>query len=691
MSTRQKHFAFNLLDLVDQLRDLGGAERRRRIENLSLTDTQRAQLEKCLSALPRAEGFLEDPPTLVRNAWSQTRPTPRPMLGSVNEPFGEYRLIEHLASGTFGEVWVAAHRSLDTPGTVPTCLKLLYPDRSDLEDVLREARTMASIRHENVVSVRRADRADVGGQEIAFIEMELVGEAGEGGRFEPAKSLAAGVEDGTPRFTCKETVRIVADVCRGVHAAHVRGTLHRDLKPANILLEMKSRRAKVTDFGIASHFVAEGVVVGPSKGLGTPAYMAPEQARGQATQASDIYAMGAVLYFLLAGHAPYGGTAGNSSSADWQKILDQLRRGEPPAPLPVGKRRLPGPVVAIVRRAMAVDSAARYASAAAMADDLDAFCAGRPTAAARPGAAGRLRLWTRRNPTVALLLLAMLVGAVVGPAVYIRDTRREQRRTESQRAIAVENEKLAIAQRQRAERQVAEGLVLQADALSLAARWLEARSLYREGAAALASMGLATFSADTGAWAVERGTCLPLTEWRSPEWPALATAFSPDCLLFASGGGDKILRLWDPMTGRLVHELPGTGGSIDAIAFSPDGSTVAFGGADGALRLWRINSTEPARVIGTSKKRIRSVAFSPDGRVVACGGDDHFLRTWDLPTGESRLTLAFKRPVTSICFFPDGQRLAITAENLSVVELRSSTVTHSMPTLGSLAALSRDG
>src|SRR5258706_11009444 len=298
-----------------------------------------------------------------------------------DERIGKYRLIRCLGGGTFGSVWAAVHESMDAPGIVPTCLKLLHAEGGDILAAQNEARAMASIRHDNVVWVKEAGLIPLeDGQEVCYIEMELVGAARDAD-FEAGRALSeVAWHDGKPRLKPRQLAQIMIGICDGVHAAHIRNRIHRDLKPQNIIVQPWAYKPKVTDFGISMALIGANATWLGSRGLGTPAYVAPEQAKdgGESTHLSDVYGLGAILYFLLSGGPPYPRKPSESTAEAQRRILDELRSGVRPKPPLALKHSVPRALVRICNKAMAWGPAARYQSAAQMADDLRAWPEGRP-------------------------------------------------------------------------------------------------------------------------------------------------------------------------------------------------------------------------------------------------------------------------------------------------------------------------
>ncbi len=346
---------------------------------------------------------------------------------------GRYRLERKLGEGATAAVWQA----WDTHLRAYTALKLLHAEhvRGDgaLKVVLHEARAASSIISDHVVRIKTAGRLQDG---PPFIEMELCAE------YEPTDDGAEALTIGSSLSevvlpSVADKVRVVAEAARGVEAAHRIGVLHRDLKPGNILLTPVSRRAKVTDFGLAADQVYPPPTpeTGPARTVtvtttgirgaivGTPAYMPPEQARGEPpTRTTDVYALGATLYALLAGDHPY--LPRDDAKIPALDVLDQVRKG-PPDPLRQ-RARVPSRLVRIIERAMARSPRRRYPTAAALAADLEAWLAGHATKVDGRAPLLRTALFLGRHRAAAItvgLLLLVLVG--FGTAVGFLELRRQ--------------------------------------------------------------------------------------------------------------------------------------------------------------------------------------------------------------------------------------------------------------------------
>jgi serine/threonine-protein kinase len=284
----------------------------------------------------------------------------------------------------------------------PVALKMILDGRfASGHDLLRfenEAEAAAALDHPNIVPVWEAGRHD----RLPYFTMPLLG----GGSLAEAQPGLAG----DPR----RVARLVAEVAGAVHHAHRRGVLHRDLKPANILLDDQGR-PHVTDFGLAKRVRDGRRLTETGAVMGSPGYMAPEQASGDpaaVTTASDVYGLGAVLYALLTGRAPFeGGSA--------QEAIARLRE-QPPEPPSRANRAVPRPLELICLKCLEKDPARRYPTAEGLADDLRRFLAGEPVAARPVPAAVKAWLWARRRPSQAALaagFVAAVLAGVAGAAV----------------------------------------------------------------------------------------------------------------------------------------------------------------------------------------------------------------------------------------------------------------------------------
>jgi tetratricopeptide (TPR) repeat protein len=334
-----------------------------------------------------------------------------------------YEVQEVLGYGGMGVVYKAWHRRLQRPVAVKMLLAGGYAQPRELERFLREAETVARLDHANVVQVHEA--GDVDGR--PYFTMEFV----EGGSL--AQKLA-----GTPQ-PARQAAALVARVAEAVHAAHQRGIVHRDLKPGNILLTGEGT-PKLTDFGLARRLEGAAGLTQTGAPVGTPSYMAPEQAEGKSRDVgptADIYALGAVFYELLTGRPPF---RADTAVETFRQVVSQE-----PAPPSRLNAAVPRDAETICLKCLEKEPQRRYASALALAEDLHRFLDGEPVLARPVGVAERTWKWARRRPALATLLAAVLVllgGAVVAGIVF--------QRQESQRRA--ERARLALEQAERAGR-----------------------------------------------------------------------------------------------------------------------------------------------------------------------------------------------------------------------------------------------
>src|SRR5437868_1574204 len=342
-----------------------------------------------------------------------------PSVASLPE-FPGYTVEAELGHGGMGVVYRAWHLRLHRRVALKMLLAGPHAQPEERERFLREAEVVAGLRHPNIVQVYEA--GDVDGR--SYFTMELV----EGG------SLAQQIQ-GVPQ-PFRKAAALVATLADAVQVAHQSGIMHRDLKPANILLTADGT-PKVTDFGLARRLQGGGALTLSGVPMGTPSYMAPEQAQGQrdaAGPAADVYALGAILYELLTGRPPF------RAETAAETVLQVLHQ-EPASPSRLNDK-VPRDLETICQKCLHKVPGRRYASAAALADDLRRFGEGRPIQA-RPVSRGeRLWRWGRRNPTTAALLATALalVGLASGGGVWLVQQQAERRAEAFQRDWELRNQ-----------------------------------------------------------------------------------------------------------------------------------------------------------------------------------------------------------------------------------------------------------
>ncbi|WP_202920717.1 WD40 repeat domain-containing serine/threonine protein kinase [Urbifossiella limnaea] len=527
-----------------------------------------------------------------------------------------YRLVRRLGAGGMGEVWAADQTA---PVRRPVALKVIRPGLDPAALLARfelERQALAVMDHPHIARVFDAGVADG----LPYLAMELV--AGE-----PVTAYCD-----ARRLAVRRRLALFVPVCRAVQHAHQKGVIHRDLKPANVLVaEVDGAPApKVIDFGIAKPAgldAGDGVRTGRGVLVGTPEYMAPEQAGGalDVDTRADVYALGVLLYELLTGVPPI--RAAGPGAAGLLELLRAVREDDPPPP---GRLRpeLRGDLDAVVMKALEKDRARRYDTAADLARDVERVLAGEPVAARPVGRVERGRRWARRNPAVAgllavvaVLLLTVAVGASAF-AVRLRDALND-----SESARKDTRRQLWQAQLSRADATAQGGLPGQRTA-SLA--------LLREALGAARELGLT--DADRAAFRDVAVAVLGLPDLEvEREWdgyPPGTRHVAADAKLERYARADQsgavsVRRVADDVE---VCALPG-GGKPVRVTLSDDGRSLAVVDSGGAGRVFHLDGATPKPLFAAGMDPARAPHFSPDGgRLVFVAGAT--LRSWDRATGE---------------------------------------------------------
>jgi len=589
--------------------------------------------ENRLEEVARLERGLPDPRALAREllgrGWLTAFQVNQLLQGRGAElALGPYVLLERLGKGGMGQVFKARHRLMNRV----VALKVIRPDFLAREGAAqrfrREIQAAAQLSHPNIV---HAYDADCVGQ-THFLVMEYV----EG--IDLAKLLK---ERG--RQPVAQACEYARQAALGLQHAHERGLIHRDIKPSNLLVARAGGALKVLDMGLARLEMADKAA--PKETLtedgavmGTPDYIAPEQALDthRADHRADIYSLGCTLYHLLTGRPPF------PDGALTQKLLwhQQVE------PVPVERLRveLPTGLALVVRKMMAKRPADRYQTAGEVAGALELFarCAVPAGAAVRaePVSADATSL---QSPQ---LVPVQIVAAVDTVASASAESVSSEQPLPSVRPAAK-----PVSRRPRHLLAAGGALVV-----ALVALWL----LTRKGTDPLGEWKNRPEVRQQNEliWETPKELRQILGEDRAHHWGTVqCVAVSPDGKLAATGGSDRIIRVWDTatMTGKVV--LRGHTDTVTALAFAPNSRTLLSGSADRTAHLWDVETGKEERQFTNHPNTVVKAAFTADG-LTAFTDANHTTYIWEVKSGKQVTSVGALAGSGAALFTPVGRRWA---------------------------------
>jgi WD40 repeat protein len=574
-----------------------------------------------------------------------------------------YEILAELGRGGMGVVYQARQIQLDRVVALKMILSGAHAGPQDLVRFRNEAETVARVQHPNLVQIY-----EIGDHEgRPFFSLEYV----DGGNLgDQIRSVPQ------PPDRCAELIEALG---RAVHAMHCRDIIHRDLKPANVLLTSDGV-PKIADFGLAKRLDSNKGATVTGDILGTPMYMSPEQAAGRTKDigpASDIYALGSILYEMLTGRPPFQAETG------WDVVM-QVVKEEPVAPSRV-HGKVPRDLEIICLKCLEKEPRRRYLTADELAEDLRRYRSGEPIRARRVNAAQRALKWAKRRPALAALAGVTLVATLIllgGGWLYnlrLRSALQEAHDKGEESRLRLVRLNVTNGTRSVDEGDLFSALVWYAQALRLddgdtdreAMHRLRLASVIRQcprleqiwfhqGAVRAARFSpdgrlAVTASADGTARICETDSGAAVGSEMEHDGAVVDVMFRHDGKQLVTASADGMARVWNVATGKLVVPPLAHKHALVCAAFSPDGRWIVTAGDGPAACLWNAVTGKKKPFDLRHQGAVHWASFSPNSKWVITAGDDHLARVWDVNTGEPvGAPLQHSGPVNHAQFSPDS-------------------------------------
>jgi WD40 repeat protein/serine/threonine protein kinase len=597
-----------------------------------------------------------------------------------------YRVLGLLGRGGMGVVFHAE----DTQLRRPVALKVMNPSLAASavarQRFVREAQAAAAVTHDHIVSIYQV------GEErgLPFLAMPLLRGESLDDRLRKVGKL-----------TVAEARRIGREIAEGLAAAHEHGLVHRDIKPANIFLEAGNDRVKIVDFGLARGANQDARLTQTGTIMGTPAYMAPEQARGDGVDArSDLFSLGCILYRICTGVSPF-------QAPDVISTLSALALVTPKAACEINLD-LPQAFSDLIAELLSKNPAERPASARVVADRIAALERVHVSALPEAGSEDQTAVlqpvrpprgrWVARVTVAALLIAA---GGILASQIIIRIRDKNGKQIAEvnlsggdgiEATVNIDGKDVAkiSSSGKDSDAGVAKSaapvkpapvtikpeplpefepgaplsplaLVREPTPLKGARSWTietrGSRSMITSVAYSADGRHLATTGTDGTIRVYETDSGRLVRALVTPGAACSVVAWSPDGKTLAIGCNDKAVQLWDVASGRLLRTMREHTSYVTAVSWSPDGTMLASGSHDNTVRLWNVADGKLRDTLQLHMARVNALAWSPDGKTVASGSDDKTVRLWNAETGDHLLALGRDGAVRALAWSPDGTRI----------------------------------